>query len=77
MDYKEAKKRLSEKMSSTKYFTKKTFDTILADRIKAKEIAENIGDVQAFYRESNTARTDFYQKNSGAYCQLLSLLVEE
>ena len=74
MNYQEAKEELKKRVSSIRYFSKRTYDTIVKERKQAEKIAEAGGDVQAFYRASETARTKFYKENSGAYCELLSLL---
>lgn len=76
MVFESIREQLKKKVSNVKYFDRRTFNIILDDRKKAVEIAENGGDVQSFYRTSRTAETKFYQKNSGAYCELLSLLCE-
>ena len=56
--------------------SRKTLDIILNDRITATEIMLNGGNIQEFYRGSETAKTDFYNKNSCAYCLLLEILTE-
>lgn len=74
MEYKKIKEELKKVVSSVKYFDKKTFDTILRDKKEAATIAENGGDVQEFYKNSDTSKTRFYIENGGAYCELLSIL---
>ena len=74
MEYKKIKEELKRVVSSVKYFDKKTFDTILKDKKEAANIVENGGDVQEFYKNSDTSKTRFYLENSGAYCELLSIL---
>lgn len=70
------KEKLLKQSESVKYFTPETLEIILNDRIKAAEIAMNGGNVQEFYKGSATSQTDFYKKNSSAYCILLELLAE-
>lgn len=74
MDFKKIKKELKNNVSSVKYFDKKTFEIIMSDRKAAEKIFEEGGDVQKFYRNSKTTKTKFYIENSGAYCQLLTIL---
>lgn len=74
MSFKETKQILKTRCSSIKGFTKDVYTIILADRKKAFELSERGEDVQAFYKTSETAKTDFYINNSGAYCELLSIL---
>ena len=74
MDYKAIKEELKKRHKNIKGFTKAAFDIIVADRQTAADLAENGGDVQAFYRQSATSKTDFYINNGGAYCELISIL---
>ena len=74
MDYKAIKEELKKRRNNIKGFTKAVFDIIIADRQAAADLAENGGDVQAFYRQSETSKTDFYINNGGAYCELISIL---
>ena len=76
MDQKVIKEALSKKVSSIRHFDRRTYEVILRKRKTAEEIAKNGGDVQEFFRTSETSKTDFYKKNGGAYCELLSLLCE-
>lgn len=72
--FKTAKLMLLEQYGNAKYFTGKAFNTIISDRKKAEEILEKGGNPQEFYVNSETAKTDLYIKNSGAYCMLLQIL---
>lgn len=74
MNYNEAKNELKKRCSNLKGFTRKTYETILSDRKTAEKIFEDGGDVQRFYRSSETSKTDFYKNNGGAYCELLFIL---
>ena len=74
MEYKAIKEELKKRRNNIKGFTKAVFDIIIADRQTAADLAENGGDVQAFYRQSATSKTDFYINNGGAYCELISIL---
>lgn len=48
----------------------------MQDRLSAAKVAASCGDTREFWRESDTEKTDFYNKNSCAYCVLLELLTE-
>ena len=74
MSFNEAWEELGKSVSSVKYFNRKTFEIIVRDMKTAKDIFKSGGDVQEFYRNSETSRTKFYRENGGAYCQLLSIL---
>ena len=74
MGYKEIKEELKKSVSNVKYFNENTFKIIMKDRQTAKEIFETGGDVQEFYKNSETSKTKFYLENGGAYCQLLTIL---
>lgn len=74
--YRDLKNALSRACQSTEYFTPETLDTIMTDRLSAAKVAASGGDTQEFLRESDTEKTDFYNKNSCAYCVLLELLAE-
>lgn len=74
--FKSLKENLIKRGETAEYFTRKTLDIILNDRITATEIMLNGGNIQEFYRGSETAKTDFYNKNSCAYCLLLEILTE-
>ncbi len=74
MNYKSIKAELKKSVSSVKYFNEETFRIILKDKETAGRILEEGGDVQGFYRNSETSKTKFYTQNSGAYCHLLSIL---
>lgn len=77
MDFKTAKEILKKRVSNTKYFDKSTFDIIKKDKEKAEEIVKSGGNTLDFYRSSETSKTKFYRENSGAYCELLSILAEQ
>lgn len=74
MTFKEIKEELKKNVSSVKYFNKETFEVIMRDRKTANEILESGGNVQEFYKNSETAKTRFYLENGGAYCQLLTII---
>lgn len=74
MNFKEIKEELKKGVSSTRYFDKKTFEIIMNDRKTAEKIFENGGNVQEFYKNSETSKTKFYIENSGAYCELITIL---
>lgn len=74
MNFKEIKEELKKSVSSVKYFNENTFKIIMKDRNTANKIFETGGDVQKFYRNSETSKTKFYLENGGAYCQLLTIL---
>lgn len=74
MTFKEIKEELKKSVSSVKYFNKETFEIIIRDIKTAKEILESGGNVQEFYKNSETAKTKFYLENGCAYCQLLTII---
>lgn len=74
MTYSKAKEELRKVHSNVKYFTKECFNIIMQDRATAAELFDRGENVQEFYKNSATAKTDFYQKNGGAYCELLTIL---
>lgn len=45
------------------------------DKAIAKKIAMAEGNVQDFYKMSETSKTKFYLENGGAYCALLEILI--
>jgi L-fucose mutarotase/ribose pyranase (RbsD/FucU family) len=63
MSFKNAKEELKKEVSSTKYFTKSVFTMIQVQRHSDKN-----------FDVSEIAKTDFYTKNGGAYCELLYIL---
>ena len=77
MNFQKVKTALKEKISNTKYFDNKTFQIIMKDRETAEEIVKSGGNAQDFYKISETSKTKFYRENSGAYCELLSILAEQ
>lgn len=72
--YTEVKELLKAKRQNTRYFNRKTFDIILNDIQAANQIFDDGGDIQAFYKTSETSKTDFYTKNGGAYCTMLEII---
>ena len=74
--YQMIKNKLLEKTHKKviKYLNPKTLSIILNDREKAKEILKLGGNVQEFYKNSETLKTNFYLKNSCDYCELLEIL---
>ena len=74
MTFKEIKEELKKSVSSVKYFNKETFEVIVRDIKTAKEILESGGNVQEFYKNSETAKTRFYLENGSAYCHLLTII---
>lgn len=76
MDYEKVKTILKERVSSIKYFDKNTFEVIKRDNKKAEDVIKAGGNAQDFYKTSDTSKTRFYKENSGAYCELLSILAE-
>ena len=72
--YHDLKNALLRAGESTKYFTPETLETILSDRLSYAKVEASGADHQDFFRFSDTAKTDFYLKNSCAYCVLLELL---
>ena len=72
--FKSLKEALVKRGEPAEFFTQEVLDVVLKDRVAAAEVLLNGGDVQAFYRGSETAKTEFYNKNSCAYCVLLELL---
>lgn len=72
--YRAVKEELKKRGCKTDYFTPETFNTIMADRDRAAEEYRKAGSVQEFYRNSKTTKTDFYNKNSGTYCEMLEVL---
>ena len=73
-------KSLTEKLikrgETAEFFNRETLDIIMDDRITAAEIMLTGGNIQEFYRGSETLKTEFYNKNSCAYCALLEILEE-
>lgn len=74
--YTDLKNALSRDGESTEHFTQETLEIIMADRLSAAKVEASGGDLHDFFRYSDTAKTDFYNKNSCAYCVLLELLAE-
>ena len=56
--FKSLKENLIKKGETAEFFTRKTLDIILNDRITAAEIMLNGGNIQEFYRGSETAKTE-------------------
>ena len=77
----DAKRELARRGQSTKYFCKKFFDVYAACNRQAQENQEN--GVDAFYTDENGVLkngaynpvfdSDFYKKNSTAYCEFLCI----
>lgn len=76
MNFETIKNELKKRISNIKYFNNATFEIILADQKKAKEIVKLGGNAQDFYKNSKTTETKFYKKNGSAYCVLLSIMAE-
>ena len=74
MSYIKAKEELKKVHKNIKYFTKECYNIIMQDRATAAALFERGENVQEFYKNSATTKTDFYQKNGGAYCELLCIL---
>ena len=77
--FQEIKNRLKREYGNTTYFTRKTLETILTDRKEAYrrfDGGENVNALGGFWHNSETLKTDFYNKNSGAYCYLLCILTD-
>ena len=77
--FQEIKNRLKREYGNTKYFTRKTLETMLTDRKEAHKLfdeGENVNAPGGFWSNSNTLKTDFYNKNPGAYCYLLCILTD-
>ena len=74
--YQEIKNGLSREGQSTKYFTEKVLETIIVDRLSSAKLAAACADAQEFWRNSETQKTDFYNKNSCAFCVLQELLCD-
>ena len=72
--YTDLKNALSRAGESTAYFTPESLEIIMKDRLSFEKVAASGADTQDFFRLSDTAKTDFYLKNSCAYCVLLELL---
>jgi len=72
--FKFCKLELARRRDSIKYFNRSTFDIIMRDRRAARVYSEKGGNAQDYYRTSETLKTDFYNKNGGAYCELLCIL---
>lgn len=77
--FSELKQRLIQQRQSPKYFTKKTLEIMLKDKQEAKRrfnLGENVNAAGGFWSNSDTQKTDFYNKNSCAYCVLLEILLD-
>ena len=77
--FQEIKNRLKREYGNTKYFTRKTLEIMLTDRKEASkrfDEGENVNAPGGFWSNSNTLKTDFYNKNSSAYCYLLCILTD-
>lgn len=72
--YTNLKNALSRAGERTEYFTPEMLEIIMKDRLSAAKVAASGVNTQEFWRESDTEKTDFYIKNSCAYCVLLELL---
>jgi len=68
------KEKMIKRGASTEYLTPEVLDIILNDRINAAEILLKNGNIQSFFKKSPTIQTEFYKKNSCAYCVLLEIL---
>lgn len=73
-DFKFYMNRLNTKCHNTKYFTKKFFEQFLKDNETAYQVLIDGGDVQEFWKHSETARSRFYTQNGGAYCVFLEIV---
>lgn len=69
--YEDAKAALIKDGESTRYFSRKTYHTILKERKLAYEALERCDDPQEVYQNGDTVRTKFYNENGCAYCRLL------
>ena len=77
--FQEIKNRLKREYGNTKYFTRKTLEIMLTDRKEAYrrfDEGENVNAPGGFWSNSETLKTDFYNKNSGGYCCLLCILTD-
>lgn len=80
-DFASIKEELKQRGESTKYFTK-AFYNAFADAVKAgKRISEAGGDdsyyvgkVRLYHHYDAIYASDFYNKNSCAYCEFLSIV---
>lgn len=74
MSYQQAKNALLSVRRDIRFFTRAAFDVIQRDRATARRIAAAGGDVSEFFKNAETVRGAFYQKNGGCYCALLEIL---
>lgn len=88
MSYEEVKQILAERCSSTKHFTKKFYKEFLEAKAKAEKhwkdgtidevrytINDNGTEIVLNHCYDNIYASNFYNRNSGAYCEFLSLMV--
>ena len=80
--YIDCKQELKERRESTKYFNRKFYETfrgaVLMTAWKAKNGVEDMyTDAEGIIRRHSydeVYKSDFYNKNSGAYCEFLSII---
>lgn len=80
-EYTEIKQELSRRCRSTKHFTREFFKVYQAARETIKRNVEQgindvyyDGDILTCHAWDEVRKTDFYLKNSGAYCEFLCIV---
>lgn len=81
--FKECKRRLQDRRENTKYFNRDFFNTFCRCRKdRAAAIKNGIDDsyvlagVLLFHSWDDVYKSNFYNKNSGCYCEFLSVFCE-
>ena len=72
--YNLVKSELKAEDCNTRYFTKDFLNHYFEERRKAAELFANGGDMIKFWNENPITETDFYNKNSCAFCVMLEIL---
>ena len=73
-DFKEIENELKKRREDISFFNEEFFDIFMTDRHEAYENSS-----KGIYDEAylNVKRTEFYKKNSGAYCEFLSIVARK
>lgn len=73
MSYETVKAKLERRRSKpVRFLTKRTYAIIISERNDARDKFNRDEDTSGCYEK--TKQTNFYQKEGGAYCELLSVL---
>lgn len=82
--YQEIKQELKHRRNSTKHFTKAFFaqyiealDTIKKNAEKGIDDSYNDNGIYTRHAYDAIRQSEFYNRNSGAYCEFLSIMAKE